>query len=157
MPAIEPFLRAEGEGFVYATLHEFADTGGRAAKELVEVRIDGQRVGQLTPKMSSDLLPAIRHLEQQGLRTAVKAKIKGNQLKAEITVHAAKAHELPAGWLIGPEPTVHGPIPPKPTRITFVPAPGWPPPPDGWEPPPGWTPDPTWPTAPAGWRFWSLE
>ncbi len=98
MPAIEPHLRPEGEGYVYATLHELADTSGRTVKELVEVRVDGLRVGQLTPKMSGDLLPAIRHLDAQGMATAVKAKVKGNRLKAEITIHGAKAHELPADW-----------------------------------------------------------
>jgi hypothetical protein len=189
MSAIEPHLRPEGEGYVYATLHEFADTSTRTAKELVEVRIDGLRVGQLTPKMSGDLLPAIRHLDERGLLTAVKAKVKGNRLKAEITIHGAKAHELPADWPGGvvvpqaampvpndpvrhaaavepavpamvpsaPLSSAHAPVPPKPTRIRFVPAPGWPPPPDGWEPPPGWLPDPTWPTAPPGWQFWVME
>ncbi len=36
----------------------------------------------------------------------------------------------------------------------FNPAPGWPPPPEGWEPPPGWQPDPSWPSAPPGWQLW---
>jgi hypothetical protein len=183
-------------------LHEFADTGTRTSKDLVEVRIDGHRVGQLTPKMSGDLLPAVRHLAAKGLLTVVKAKVKGNRLKAEITIHSARAHELPADWpgeVRGPRsapapetvsrnpalragavesvaaavspsaapapgalaaagpPAAAGPIPPKPTRIRFVPAPGWPPPPDGWEPPPGWMPDPAWPPAPAGWQFWAME
>ncbi|MFG1816940.1 hypothetical protein ACGFIF_24500 [Kribbella sp. NPDC049174] len=161
MPAIEPFLRPEGESFVYATLHGLTDTGARTAKELVEVRIDGLRVGQLTPKMSADLRPAIRHLDQQGLLTAVKAKIKGNRLKAEVTVHGAKAHELPADWPAGSvkslQPVAHAPIPPRPTRIRFVPAPGWPPPPEGWEPPSGWMPDPAWPPAPPGWQYWVMD
>lgn len=34
----------------------------------------------------------------------------------------------------------------------FVPAPGWPRPPEGWVPPPGWRPAPGWPT-PEGWRW----
>lgn len=175
MPAIEPFLRAEGESFVYATLHEFTDQGARTAKDLVEVRIEGQRVGQLTPKMSSDLLPAIRHLERQGLRTAVKAKIKGNQLKAEITIHGAKAHELPAGWPAGseapalsPEPsapalaapalTGPGPAGAVPVAAAVVVNVAIPPKPDrisfrpapGWPPPPdGWEPPPGWQPDPA--------
>jgi collagen type III alpha len=224
MPAIEPLLRPEGEGFAYATLHEIADTSGRTVKELVEVRLDGLRVGQLTPKMSGDLLPAIRHLEQMGLAAGAKAKLKGNRLKAEITLHCAKAHELPADWpqstgqlpqdaavpasappvagsadalpparaavlpaappvvsdpvgvhhvpspaaVSSPDPlggsswtpppmAGHAPVPPKPTRIRFAPAPGWPPPPQDWEPPAGWQPDPQWPAAPVGWQFWVLE
>jgi collagen type III alpha len=194
MPAIEPVLRPEGEAHVYVTLHELRDLSGRVAKELVEVRLGGLRVGQLTPKMSGDLLPAVRHLQEIGQLTAAKAKVRGNRLKAEITLHCARAHELPADWpgeqtairtaqrptdlgndpvapptatvaaLGGGQPTVpivvpvgHPPVPPKPTRIRFVPAPGWPPPPDGWEPPAGWLPDDAWPPAPAGWQFWVAE
>jgi collagen type III alpha len=197
MPAIEPLLRAEGEGSVYATLHELADANGRPGKDVVEVRLEGQRVGQLTPKMSGELLPAIRHLDELGLVTAAKARLKGNRLKAEVTLYCARAHELPADWpqgLLGgagagevrrvvapelvvetpvlvhdafvpqPQPrspahpsyVVHAPVPPKPTRIRFAPAPGWPAPPEGWEPPVGWQPDPHWPAAPAGWQFWVL-
>ncbi|WP_432939457.1 HIRAN domain-containing protein [Kribbella sp. CA-253562] len=191
MPAIEPLLRVEGEGSVYATLHEVAASGGRAAKDVVEVRLDGQRVGQLTPKMSGELLPAIRHLAELGLVTGAKARLKGNRLKAEVTLYCARAHELPADWpqgvlgdagaigvrheddvsvveppvAVAPEPfvplsqpayVVHAPVPPKPTRIRFAPAPGWPAPPDGWEPPVGWQPDPQWPAAPVGWQFWVL-
>jgi hypothetical protein len=35
----------------------------------------------------------------------------------------------------------------------FNPAPGWPPPPEGWLPPEGWVPPEDWPEAPAGWNF----
>lgn len=41
--------------------------------------------------------------------------------------------------------------------LRFNPAPGWPPPPEGWEPPEGWQPDPQWPAAPEGWTFWVPE
>jgi collagen type III alpha len=98
MPAIEPLLRPDGEAYTYATLHELVDTSGRTAKELIEVRLDGQRVGQLTPKMSSDLWPAVRHLSQRGHTAVSKAKVRGNRLKAEITLHCARAHELSADW-----------------------------------------------------------
>jgi hypothetical protein len=36
----------------------------------------------------------------------------------------------------------------------FNPAPGWPPPPEGWKPQPDWQPDPSWPPAPPGWQLW---
>ena len=38
--------------------------------------------------------------------------------------------------------------------LRFNPAPGWPPPPPGFEPPPHWQPDPSWPPAPPGWQLW---
>jgi len=179
---IKPLLRAEGESYAYATLHEVSDSSGRTVKHLVEVRLDGKRVGQLTPKMSGELLPAIRHLDGMGYMAVSRAKLRGNHLKAEVTLYCARAHELPHDWpgplgharpdvQTEPEaPTVgdsssespaatgfHAPIPPKPTRIRFVAPPGWPPAPEGWEPPPGWLPDPTWPRAPENWSFWVAE
>jgi hypothetical protein len=98
MPSIEPLLRLEGECWAYATLHEIEDTGARVNKERVEVRFGGSRVGQLTPKMSGDLLPAIRHLEDLGYRSVAKATVKGNRLKAEVVLHCARSHELPSEW-----------------------------------------------------------
>jgi len=165
---IKPLLRPEGESYAYATLHEVSDSSGRAVKQLVEVRLDGNRVGQLTPKMSGELLAAIRHLDDIGYVAAARAKLKGNHLKAEVTLYCARAHELPHDWpgplghalpevqtvqqveeppnVEGSSPAgptaggFHTPIPPKPTRIRFVVPPGWPPAPEGWEPPPGWLP-----------------
>ncbi|TWD75141.1 hypothetical protein FB561_6579 [Kribbella amoyensis] len=161
MAAIDPFLGGAGEGHVYATLHE-------AAVDLVEIRVDGHRVGQLTDRASGDLLPAIRHLEPHGLTAVATAKIRGNHLRAEITLYCATADQLPADWIAAADALVPlaplaglgfasiGVVPRKP-GITFVPAPGWPPAPIGWEPPPGWLPDPEWPPAPPDWKFWALD
>lgn len=179
MQAILPLLVPEGECWAYATLGAMRESTGRGMRELVEVRLNGEPVGRLTPKMSGDLLPAIRHLEQLGLVTVVRARVKGNRLKAEVVLHCARAHELPSDWpsevmkpmsprddgpalvSMGPPgtstPTPHRPIPPKPTRIRFAVPPGWPPAPEGWEPSPGWVPDPTWPAAPSDWQFWVAE
>ncbi|GGK92863.1 hypothetical protein Sme01_59490 [Sphaerisporangium melleum] len=181
---IRPLLRPEGESYAYVTLHEVSDSSGRTVKQLVEVRLDGNRVGQLTPKMSGELLPAIRHLDGIGYLAASRAKLKGNHLKAEVTLHCVRAHELPNDWpgeightssnastrqqpetFTGAGPLLdgpaairpHRPIPPKPSRIRFAVPPGWPPPPEGWEPPPGWLPDPSWPLAPGNWSFWVVE
>jgi len=41
--------------------------------------------------------------------------------------------------------------------MRFNPAPGWPPPPEGFTPDPGWRPDPSWPPAPPGWQLWVPE
>jgi len=105
MAEIKPLLRAEGESYAYATLHELSDSSGRAVKQLVEVRLDGNRVGQLTPKMSGDLLPAIRHLDSIGYLTVARARLKGNHLKAEVVLYCVRAHELPSDW---PGPIGHG-------------------------------------------------
>nr|WP_246497532.1 HIRAN domain-containing protein [Sphaerisporangium rubeum] len=175
---IKPLLRTEGESYAFATLHEVTDSTGRTVKHFVEVRLDENRVGQLTPKMSGELLPAIRLLDSMGHVTVAKAKLKGNHLKAEVTLYCARAHELPNGWPgpIGDGPPArraavqadisstdsssvrsHAPIPPRPTRIRFAVPPGWPQAPTGWEPPPGWQPDPSWPVAPDDWIYWLAE
>jgi hypothetical protein len=41
--------------------------------------------------------------------------------------------------------------------MRFNPAPGWPPPPEGFTPDPGWQPDPSWPPAPPGWQLWVAD
>ncbi|MBM2621049.1 HIRAN domain-containing protein [Actinoplanes sp. LDG1-06] len=156
---LTPYLRPEGECWVHATLHEITEQTARTTKALVEVRLDGARVGQLSPKMSGDLLPAIHHLAEQGVTTLVRAIVKGNRIKAEVVLYCARAHELPESWLgaraeVVVVPSAHSPIPPPPTGVRFTVPPEWPSPPDGWTPPPGWQPDPAWKPAPDGWQWW---
>src|SRR6185369_6801452 len=64
--AIAPFLARDGDCWVIATLHRSERDGTRAVKSLAEVRIDGAKVGVLTPKMSSENLPAVDFLAEQG-------------------------------------------------------------------------------------------
>ncbi|MEH1130055.1 HIRAN domain-containing protein [Micromonospora sp. CPCC 206061] len=178
LDALAPHLRPEGETWAYATLHEVVEETARTSKAIVEIRINDERVGQLTPKMSSEVLPAIRHLAEAGVTTAARVIVKGNRIKAEVVLYVARAHELPDEWLretararqpavavatasSAPSPAAayepprqHAPIPPPPTSIRFTVPPGWPTPPQGWAPPSGWRPDPSWPLAPEGWQWW---
>jgi hypothetical protein len=162
LDALLPFLRPEGECWAHATLHEVVEQTARVTRTVVEVRLDGDRVGKLSPKMSGDLLPAIQHLAAEGHATVARALIKGNRLKAEVTLYALRAHELPHSWLGSPAaPAVasaraHQIVPPPPTGVRFSVPPGWPSPPAGWVPPPGWAPDASWPPAPEGWQWWQL-
>lgn len=55
---LAPYLRPEGECWVHATLYEIVAATARSSRTLVEVRLDGVRVGQLSPKMSEELLLA---------------------------------------------------------------------------------------------------
>jgi len=102
LPAILPFVNSAGECWVHATLHQIVEEGSRSSKTLAEVRIDGKPVGRLTPKMSSDLLPAVSYLAELGQTTCVRAIVKGNRLKAEVVLYALRAHELPADWFSAP-------------------------------------------------------
>lgn len=42
-------------------------------------------------------------------------------------------------------------------RRRWLPPPGWPPAPPGWEPPDGWVPDFSWPRAPSDWEWWDED
>lgn len=179
LDTLASLLRPEGECWAYVSLHEVVEQLARSSRSIVEVRIDGDCVGQLTPKMSAELLPVIRHLAEQNTGTAARAIVKGNRIKTEVVLYVARAHELPESWLgsatssppvatppvlvttpdITPvatpsTPRTHAPIPPRPTGIRFAVPPDWPPPPAGWIPPVGWQPDPSWPVAPDGWQWW---
>ncbi|WP_250028814.1 HIRAN domain-containing protein [Paractinoplanes maris] len=111
LDALASFLRAEGECWAYATLHEVVEQTARSSRTLVEVRLDGARVGQLTPKMSTELLPAIRHLAESGAMAAARAIVKGNRIKTKVVLYAAKAHELPERWLGAPPARPASPSP----------------------------------------------
>ena len=93
--ALSAYVCSEGECWVHATVHPSGDS----TKRYAEVRIDNNVVGRLTPKMSSDLLPAVDFLKDQGQVCAVRALVKGNQLKSEVTLYTQRAHELDQAWL----------------------------------------------------------
>jgi collagen type III alpha len=180
LDALAPLLRPEGECWAYVSLHEVVEQLARSSRSIVEVRIDGDCVGQLTPKMSGELLPAVRHLAEQCAVATARAIVKGNRIKTEVVLYVARSHELSESWLgdaassrpatahqvpvidspdpapaaMSPTPRAHAPIPPRPIGITFVVPPDWPPPPTDWIPPAGWQPDPSWPAAPDGWQWW---
>ena len=71
----------------------------KSTRELVEVRLGGKTVGQLTPKMSGEYVPVIRLLERVGLQTVTRAIVRGNRLKAGLALYAAIAGELDEQWL----------------------------------------------------------
>lgn len=63
----------------------------RSSVTLVQVELDGERVGILTPTMTKQLQPIIEHLEQMQLRTFARAVVFGSSLKAEVTLNTIKA------------------------------------------------------------------
>ena len=115
LDALVPLLRPEGECWAYVTLHEMAD-------HLVEVRIGDTRVGDLSPKMSGELLPALRHMAEQGLVTAARAIVRGNSGKSEVMLYVARAQDLPESWQ-GPAKRP-GAAPGADRGTASVPAPG---------------------------------
>jgi hypothetical protein len=71
----------------------------------IEVRLDGERVGELGPRSSADFLPAVQYLAELRSETAARMIVGGNPLRSELVLHAARANELPATWPDGLERT----------------------------------------------------
>jgi len=95
---IAPYIRPEGECWVYATLHAVEPVTAKNSKLAVEVRLDGERVGQLGPSGSADFLPAIQYLADLRAETAARMIVRGNPLQSELVLYAARSSELPATW-----------------------------------------------------------
>ena len=146
------YLNTNGECWAYATLHVIEGGTARAPKQVVELRIDGARVGQLTPASSAHYVPTINALRAVGTTTAAQVIVKGNTIKVEVVLHAARAHDLGDAWVR--EHTRSDAPASQLVRWQFNPAPGWPTPPPEWVPDDQWRPPADWPPAPAGWRFW---
>ena len=146
------YVNANGECWAYATLHVIEGGSAKAPRELVELRIDGSRVGQLTPASSAHYVPTIKALSAVGTSTAAQVIVKGNTIKVEVVLYAARAHDLGDAWVR--EHTRPGANTSPMLRWQFNPAPGWPTPPPDWVPDDQWRPPTDWPPAPPGWRFW---
>lgn len=109
---IKPYITGSDVDLVLVTLHrsEKLLKSGQA-REVVEVRLDGQRIGELTPTTSRHFLPTIDHTTARGAEVAAYARVKGSQLGAEVVLQGAKATELPDTWLDGPFETLPPLIP----------------------------------------------
>lgn len=92
---------AEGARWVYATLHKVTEQLPRSTRDVVEVRVDGQRVGKLTPKMSGDFAPAVSFLTGNGHQTATRLLVTGNRAAVTVTLYAVRAHQLDDTWFNG--------------------------------------------------------
>ncbi len=144
--------------WVWATLHVVEGTG--RSKPRIEIQVDGAPTGLLSPASSAHFLPTVKHLSTLHKIACGRLLLRGNALRVEASLYAAKVHEIDNDWVsrLG-----QAPAPVSATEITaqsgprsrvFNPPPGWPRPPEGWEPPPGWEPSPHWPRPPQGWVFW---
>jgi hypothetical protein len=99
MTTLRAWTRAAGEGWVHVTLHRVIEQLARSTRDVVEVRLDGEPVGQLTPKMSGEYSPAIELLDSSGVLTVARAVVKGNTLKVDVVLYAAKAGQLGDDWI----------------------------------------------------------
>lgn len=153
MAVLTRYIGENGERWVVGTLHRAEPAN--AKKPIVEVRVDGGVIGELTPAMSEHYLPTIDAAVKASRVLAAKVMLKGNPLKIEGVLYAQKAHEISVEWIAANLPPSAPPAAPAPKpALLFNSPPGWPTPPPGWTPPNGWRPPADWPPAPPGWEFW---
>ncbi|MBV7294952.1 hypothetical protein KRX51_03340 [Corynebacterium sp. TAE3-ERU12] len=100
-----------GTGQLLVSLHSI-QTGIRTTKTVVEVRLDEQRIGELSKGTSDKLLAAVQHFEQMDLVPVSRAVIQGSALAAEVTLQCARSEELTDDDL---EPEIS----PAPTLVAF--------------------------------------
>ena len=122
--ALLKFVPGSGYGTLFATLHESLSGRAASAKPVVEVRINDERIGQLTPQMSQRFLPMIRHLAWRGLVTACWGDIKGSAVAAEVRIDGIKANEADEVVLDGEPVTLPALIDRQDDPETYV-LPGW--------------------------------
>jgi hypothetical protein len=103
---LAPFLRPEGECWAYATLHAIEEEvpGEDDRSQLVvEVRLDDELVGRLSPRLSAEFLPAVHYLADMRAETAARVVVRGDPAPCEVVLYAARSHDLPATWPDGLE------------------------------------------------------
>lgn len=89
-----------GEGLLLVTLHSAIRTlKNGTVRPFVEVRVDGERVGEMSSTTSAHYLPLLEHTEAIGETATAYAKITGSALAAQLVLHAAKATEISDEWL----------------------------------------------------------
>ncbi len=86
---------------VAASLRSVVEQRPRSTVDLVAVDIDGQQVGVLSSTQTANFLPLVRRAESEGRRIFCRASLRGNTLKADVALHARKAHELNESELRG--------------------------------------------------------
>jgi hypothetical protein len=102
MDVLWPLLDRHGrEVPLWATLHCVEEVRPRSTVQHVEVRVDGEPVGTLSPTQSKNYEALVRYLDANGHVPAVKALLKGNQVKAEVTLTMVKSEDVDPGWLQG--------------------------------------------------------
>ncbi|MBT2515809.1 HIRAN domain-containing protein [Arthrobacter sp. ISL-30] len=94
------YVPKSGDGLVLLTMHRLVQNlKNGTEKNLVEVRLDGERVGQLSAVTSGHYLPTIAHTVDMGRELGIWAKIKGSGLAVELVIQGARASELNGDWV----------------------------------------------------------
>ncbi|HEY3534959.1 MAG TPA: HIRAN domain-containing protein [Pedococcus sp.] len=100
MDVLGPYV-SDRDRHVAVSLHavEIQKTPRSAPYRAVEVRLGGQRVGELTKAMSEKVIDVVDFIDAKGRTSVCRAVLKGSPLRAELTLQVAKAHEVTRRWL----------------------------------------------------------
>lgn len=98
MEVLAPYARG-GDVPVAVTLHAVTEQRPRSTVTVVEVRLDGGRVGVLSPTQTANLLPLVERVADRGVQSVAKALVRGNELKADVILFVTKAQEVDPLWL----------------------------------------------------------
>lgn len=105
MDVLRTFALGSEPRHVAATLHvaEEEKRGGEMAR-LVEVRLDGQKVGTMTKATSEQIADLVQYVAEKGREPVARAIVKGSDLRAEVVVHVARTSEVSHRWLDSVQP-----------------------------------------------------
>jgi hypothetical protein len=100
MDVLRTFALGSDPRHVAATLHVIQEprrTGDSVC--VIEVRLDGARVGVMTKAMSDQITDLVTYVAGKGRTPVARAIIKGSDLRAGVAVHVARTSEVPQKWL----------------------------------------------------------
>lgn len=98
MDVLAPYVSQRDRDQVLVTLHTIEIPRVRSTSRVIEVRLDGHRLGQLSPTTSASLEPLLREAEQANRVAVAWARITGSRLAAEVTLDVARPTDIPNAW-----------------------------------------------------------
>lgn len=81
------------------TVHIIKEIRPRSAINAIEVRLDGERIGILSPTQTPRYWNLIEFLEERGISPVVRGVLSGNTLKANVVLDLPRVEEIPETWL----------------------------------------------------------
>jgi len=100
MDVLRTMSLGEAPRHVAVTLHVVEDprrSGG--SNPLVEVRLDGSRIGEMSKAMSAQLHDLVTYVTDRGRVPVARATIRGSDLRVEVVVNVARTVDVPQAWL----------------------------------------------------------
>lgn len=104
---LAPFAGKAERSLLLVTLHRGSEEKARGGvREFIEVRVDDQRIGEMSTQSSKHYFALVDHHQAKGLLVVGWAHVRGSALAAEVVLQAAKASEIDNRYLQGPPVTL---------------------------------------------------